>query len=154
MDTPNVDAAFQFLGDQPMFAAALGFVLLIALFRGWSKAKKAFNRRGHRPDGARLFTPAQKAEGARRAGRGRCEHKDPMWFRCSKPGTHGDHIYPHSRGGATAMSNLQMLCPTHNLAKSATVPTRTYIWRLERRRARYFPAGVSGKVEWRADRAW
>jgi hypothetical protein len=111
----------------------------------------------HRPitrDPQRLFRPAQKNEAGVRCGNSRCEHKNPLWFRCPSTGTHGDHIYPHSRGGWTTQSNLQLLCPTHNLRKSAKIPSRLYIWRLQQRRKTYYPTGVTGKVEWKKGRAY
>lgn len=153
MPTIDLPLIIAFVQQNPWVLGAAA-VLLLALYGKYRKQFKNRRRSHGNTDGKRLFTPAQKAEGARRAGNGRCEHKHPIWFRCFRKGAHGDHIYPHSRGGATAMSNLQMLCPKHNLAKSATIPSPLYVWRLERRRARYFPQGVSPKVEWRADRAW
>jgi 5-methylcytosine-specific restriction endonuclease McrA len=129
----------------------LAFVILVFVVKA---AKKGRRSRNVATDPQRLFKPSQKAEAARRCGNGRCEFKAPLWFRCRVYGAHGDHIYPHSRGGATAMSNLQLLCPNHNLAKSASVPSSIYIWRLQRRRVKYFPSDVSGKVEWRLGRSW
>lgn len=44
-------------------------------------------------------------------------------FRCEACGAalstslHGDHVQPHSRGGATLLSNGQALCPPCNLRK-------------------------------------
>lgn len=133
--------------------AVLGFVLLVFVIAAVRKARKGRGR-NVATDPNRLFKPAQKAEAARRCVDGRCEHKSPLWFRCRTFGAHGDHIYPHSRGGATTMSNLQLLCPRHNLEKSATIPTSMYIWRLEKRRAKYFPADIDHRVEWRMGRAW
>lgn len=98
-------------------------------------------------DQQRMFTPSQRAETKRLAG-GRCEHSN-MGFRCRAPGAHADHIYPWSRGGATSMSNMQSLCATHNLRKSAKIPSHFYIHQLEKRRAKYFPQDANPKVEWR-----
>lgn len=121
---------------------AVGLAVMIVLV--------AAARRGRQVqrDPKRLFTSAERQEASRRAG-GRCEHKSVIWFRCSAPGTHGDHIYPWSRGGATVMMNHQWLCAKHNLRKSDHVPSRVYIWRLERRRKSYFPQGVDPHVDWR-----
>lgn len=107
---------------------------------------------GRQLDPQRLFSSVQKAEGRQRCDN-RCEHKLPLWFRCRGRADHGDHIFPHSRGGATAMSNLQFLCQPHNLSKSARVPSATYIWRLQRRRRKYFPPSANRRVEWRLGRA-
>lgn len=141
--------AFLWLQGNPVVVLAFVIAVLVVYL-----ARKGRRSRSAAKDPQRLFKASQKAEAGRRCGHGRCEHKEPLWFRCRANGSHGDHIYPHSRGGATTMSNLQLLCPTHNLRKSAHVPSSIYIWRLQRRRARYFPAGVSGKVEWRLGRAW
>ncbi len=40
------------------------------------------------------------------------------------------------------------LCAHHNTSKGATIPSRLSIWRLERRRRRYFPPNESVKVNW------
>ncbi|MBI4180856.1 MAG: HNH endonuclease, partial [Chloroflexi bacterium] len=32
---------------------------------------------------------------------------------------HADHIVPFSKGGKTTIANAQLLCPKHNLEKSA-----------------------------------
>ena len=104
---------------------------------------------GIQRDDQRLFDSSQRARIHARAGN-RCEHKPLLWLRCSAKGTHADHVYPHSRGGPTILANAQSLCATHNLRKSASVPSRYYIWRLERRRRKYFPAGEDPSVQWRA----
>ena len=96
----------------------------------------------------RTFSVAERREGLARAG-GRCEHKHPMWLRCHREAVHADHIYPWSRGGWTSSTNLQMLCQRHNLVKGANPPSRLYLWRLRRRRQRYFPTGTAGRVHWR-----
>lgn len=129
----------------PLITAAA--VLLILLFL----ATRRRNDKKPQQDQRRMFTGPQKQEAKRRAG-GRCEHSS-VGFRCKQPGQHADHIYPWSKGGATEMSNCQSLCARHNLQKSATVPSPFYIHRLQRRRGRYFPAGVNPRVEWRLGRA-
>jgi len=96
-------------------------------------------------DGRRLFTPGQRAHIFARAGH-RCEHKPWWWFRCPRSATHADHVHPHSRGGATSVGNGQALCAHHNLVKGARVPSRWEVWRLERRRVKYFPAGEPVQV--------
>lgn len=105
--------------------------------------------RRHMPvqtDQQRTFTQTQRNEAKRRAG-GRCEHSY-LGLRCRAAGAHADHIYPWSRGGATRMSNAQSLCAAHNLRKSARIPSRFYIHRLQKRRAKYFPSGEEARVEW------
>ncbi|MDN5688250.1 MAG: HNH endonuclease [Brachybacterium sp.] len=99
-------------------------------------------------DSRRAFTAAERREAFERAGL-QCEHKSILWRRCTNTPTQGDHIYPWSKGGRTAMSNQQTLCPFHNSRKSGSVPTRMYILRLQQRRRRYFPDDTSPLVEWR-----
>lgn len=99
-------------------------------------------------DPRRGFSVAERRAAFERAGH-RCEHKSILWHRCTNTPTQGDHIFPWSRGGRTAMSNQQALCPFHNSRKSGSVPTRMYILRLQWRRRRYFPKDVSPRVQWR-----
>lgn len=103
-------------------------------------------------DPRRTFTAAERREAFERAGL-QCEHKPILWRRCTNTPTQGDHIYPWSKGGRTAMSNQQALCPFHNSRKSGSVPTRMYILRLQQRRRRYFPDSSSPLVEWRSGAA-
>jgi hypothetical protein len=98
-------------------------------------------------DPQRLFDSGQKRVAMARAG-GRCEAAR-AWLRCRAAAEHADHIYPWSKGGATSLDNCQYLCARRNLAKSAKVPSRWYLWALELRRRRYFLASVSGRVTWR-----
>lgn len=120
---------------------ALAVVLLIR--RGRSRIVVA-------RDPKRVFTHAERQEMFARAG-DQCEHKPIFGRRCAEVPTHGDHIYPWSRGGATTMDNAQGLCARHNGIKSAWRPTWLYIKRLEARRRSYFPAGVPRKVWWHQD---
>jgi len=90
-------------------------------------------------DPRRVLGDSERHEVFSRAGY-RCEHKSLLWMRCSGRATHADHIHPHSKGGATTLANSQALCVSHNLRKSNHVPGLLYVWRLERRRRRYFPA--------------
>lgn len=134
--------------DFPWPVVALVVAVVVMLWAGRR------NRETHRrqTDPQRVYTREQREEGMRRCG-GRCEHKPLLGRRCTARAAHGDHIYPWSFGGATAMSNLQMLCARHNLAKSNRVPGRLYMWRLERRRRHYFPTDADPHVEWRMGRA-
>jgi 5-methylcytosine-specific restriction endonuclease McrA len=120
----------------------LAFLFLILLLRRY--ASGAMVQR----DPQRDFSAAQRREGFARAGH-RCEHKPLLWLRCTAAPTHGDHIYPHSRGGATSLANFQALCARHNLAKADRAPSRFYIWYLERRRRRYFRVPEQARVEYR-----
>src|SRR5699024_8150081 len=129
--------------DHPWILLPAAAVTLVAIVLA-SPAGGASETR----DPQRAFTAAERREAFERAGL-RCEHKPLLWHRCTNTPTQGDHIYPWSKGGRTAMSNQQALCPFHNARKSGSVPTRMYIYRLQWRRRRYFPDGTSPQVEWR-----
>ncbi len=116
----------------------LGLAKLIRVVRSLFPVQK---------DPLRMLGAAERQRSFTRAGN-RCEFKRPFWFRCNGPAQHGDHIYPWSCGGATSLANFQALCQDCNLAKSAHIPSRFYIWRLERRRRHYFPPTESTKVNW------
>lgn len=130
--------------DHPFVALGVLGVLLVALAVAGAPAGRSTDYR----DPKRTFSADERREAVRRAG-GRCEHKHPLWSRCSNTPSQGDHIFPWSKGGATAMTNHQALCAFHNNRKSASVPTKMYVLRLERRRRRYFPVDVSPTIEWR-----
>lgn len=99
-------------------------------------------------DPRRLFPVPERKAAFERAGN-RCEYDGFLWFRCPHPAHHADHFYPHTRGGATSMRNLVAACSSCNLSKSAHMPTPWVKWRLERRRRRYFPAGMDTTAgEW------
>lgn len=135
-------------GWPPSFSGALviALIVIVALWRVSLLIKGLFPVR---KDPQRLFTKQQRVAGYARCG-ARCEHKNILWFRCgNKQMLQGDHIYPHSKGGATIESNLQMLCQKHNGRKSAMVPSRFYIKRLERRRRSYFPSNYSTRIAWK-----
>lgn len=81
-----------------------------------------------------------------RAG-GRCESFSiGSWGRCPNQAMEADHIYPHSKRGATIPNNGQALCRDHNRAKSAMTPPWWYARGLEHRRAGYFPPGADVRV--------
>lgn len=88
-------------------------------------------------DSQRMFTSDQRREGNARAN-GQCEMEGVFFTRCARPGEHGDHWFPHSKGGASSMNNFVWACAPCNLAKSAHVPTFWETTRLEWRRRRYF----------------
>ena len=112
---------------------AVGVGVFVAVLNAVASAATVAGR-----DPQRMFTATQRKLAADLAG-GRCEMERLWWFRCHRDGGHADHFFPHSRGGASTMTNLVWACPSCNLAKSATVPTVWQKMRLERRRSRYFP---------------
>lgn len=134
-----------FLDEPVRLLAAVGLLalLMLAMRRGGAKGSAATR------DPLRAFTPAQRLEIARRAG-GTCEYKPMIGRRCQAPGTHADHIYPHSLGGLTITENGAWLCRGCNLRKSNKPPTALEIWRMERRRRHYFAATDSPKIRWTA----
>lgn len=101
-------------------------------------------RRPGPKDPTRIFSANQRREGFDRAG-GRCE-LGGMFRRCSRPAHHGDHWYPWSRGGSSSMANFVAACVKCNLSKGARVPGAWETMRLEARRRKYFPAGLSPKA--------
>lgn len=136
-----------FFVENPIALVAIVGLIVLTLIVRKIKGSLPVNK-----DEQRMFSGPQKQETKRRAGM-RCEHST-LGFRCPKPGEHADHVYPHSKGGMTAISNCQSLCAPHNLRKSAQLPSRFYMIRLEKRRARYFPEGIDPRVEWRRGKAW
>jgi hypothetical protein len=89
-------------------------------------------------DPVRLYTSDQRRVGGDRA-EGRCEMEGVFFTRCRRPGEHGDHWFPHSKGGSTSMTNFVWACARCNTSKGARVPTFWETTRLEWRRRRYFP---------------
>ena len=87
-------------------------------------------------DDQRVFTKDQK-NAASQICNNRCEGTS-LLFRCRHVGNdlQGDHWYPHSRGGATTINNLVMLCPSCNRKKTNHIPTRFQTAALNRRRRR------------------
>lgn len=102
-----------------------------------------------RRDDRRAFTVQDRATSFALA-HWRCEHRPLVGFRCTVQATHADHVVPWSKGGPTVLSNCQALCQRHNLVKSNHMPTLFYVWRLQRRRRRYYPATQPVEVAWRA----
>lgn len=140
-----LQGAFEWLSNN-----VFGVVVVILLVAVALVVKHARDGIVRARDDKRVFTKQEREEMFARAG-GRCEHKPLLGRRCTEVPTHGDHIYPWSRGGATTMDNAQALCARHNGIKSAWVPTLPYIKRLERRRRSYFPAGEDTRVWWHQD---
>lgn len=134
-----------FLDNLPWWAWPVGVAVLISLLVTVGKRISGFNVQ---TDPQRAFDGSQRSEARRRCGN-RCEHKSPLWFRCDGNADQADHVYPWSKGGSTSLGNCQMLCARHNRSKSDRVPGPVYIWRLERRRLRYFPQDVPVKIAWR-----
>lgn len=110
---------------------ALALWLLISFLR--RRAMRAAPR-----DPQRAFTAQQRREAATCAG-GRCEMEVVPFVRCRATGSHADHWWPWSAGGASSPGNLVWACAWHNLAKSAHLPTRWATARLAARRRRYWP---------------
>lgn len=102
-------------------------------------------------DPVRVFTSTIKREAAEMAG-GRCE--GTRVIRCRRRGNdlHGDHWYPHSRGGATTPVNLVMLCPKCNRRKSDKIPTSAETTVLYLRRRSYMPPDRMRPGQWRSRR--
>lgn len=98
-----------------------------------------------RRDPERAFTSAQRRNGFSRAGQ-RCELEVMPFVRCPRRAEHGDHFFPHSRGGASTMRNFVAACSKCNLSKSAKMPGSGLAWRIRLRRRLYFPAGTDTRV--------
>jgi 5-methylcytosine-specific restriction endonuclease McrA len=92
-------------------------------------------------DPTRMFTASQRAEGFARAGN-TCELEAIPFVRCTRTASHGDHFFPWSLGGASTMANFVAACRKCNLTKSNKYPSPLLRARIERRRKKYFPAGV------------
>ncbi len=68
------------------------------------------------------------------------------WGGCPEAATVIDHVFPHSTGGPTVVSNAQALCKDHNRRKRDTTPPWWYVLALEKRRRGYFPKGADVHV--------
>lgn len=137
------------LYENPVLLAPLGFVVVLALIAGSPAGRSHPTDR----DPRRAFTADERRHSFEIAGH-RCEHKNPLWMRCTNTPSQADHIFPWSKGGWTRPSNLQALCAFHNNRKSGSVPTKMYVWRLVWRRRRYFDQGDDPRVEWRSGAAF
>jgi 5-methylcytosine-specific restriction endonuclease McrA len=113
--------------------AIFALSLVIKVYRKFNKPHK---------DEDRLYSKQDRMIGFARAG-GRCEMDGFFWFRCGREAKHGDHHFPHSKGGATTMQNFVAACVRCNTSKGAKVPTFMQTKRIQNRRRGYFPKGVS-----------
>ena len=91
-------------------------------------------------DPVRAFTDRDRLVGFARAEQ-RCEMDGWFWMRCPSTAEHGDHWYPHSKGGRTSLANFVAACEKCNLAKSSRWPTWGQTQRIAFRRRAYFPPG-------------
>lgn len=121
------------------FIIAAGFFLLVTVSRSIAAARQVPT------DPSRLFSAVQKTEGFARAG-GQCEMDGVFFLRCRAKAHHGDHHYPWSKGGSTSMANFVAACARHNISKGAKIPTAWATMRIEARRRKYFPQGVTVKA--------
>lgn len=149
MKTPNIDLGqltdtliTNVTGEYAPLIAALKPVLLIAViaYVVYRVVKFIAKLIPAPKDPIRMYSNKERIAGFNRAGN-RCEMEGFLWFRCSREAKHGDHHYPHSRGGATTMKNFVAACVKCNTSKGAKVPTRFATWRLQQRRQGYFPKG-------------
>lgn len=97
---------------------------------------------GGRKDPVRLYSHEDRQVGFKRA-KGRCEMDGWFWMRCHRKAEHGDHWFPHSKGGATSMANFVAACAPCNLAKSNRWPGWGHSSRIAWRRRSYFPRGFT-----------
>lgn len=134
-----------------IFAALPGFVLflvtpvviVVVLFWLVVNVEKMATGVKHRKldkadrDKPRTFTSKEKALASTMCNN-RCEGTG-IFFRCRYRGIdlHGDHWFPHSKGGATSPENLVMLCPKCNRSKSDHIPSILQTKALNRRRKKH-----------------
>lgn len=134
---------FDWLSADPTHLAVAAVICLLLLAFLVRRGRPSRARR----DPLRAFDSRQRQRIHARA-QHQCEHRPPLLPRCPAAGTQADHIYPHVRGGATSVANAQSLCARHNRSRSARIPSRWYIARLERRRRKYFPSSERVEVDW------
>lgn len=141
-----------------LFSEMVGFVqdhlvlllLAVALVVALSAGRAVRNSAPEQLDPQRMFNADQRRIGAARAGN-RCEMDGVFpWTRCKRTGTHGDHHFPWSKGGATSMANFVWACARCNTSKGAKVPTHFQTSRIARRRRKYFPAAIPTRPGQRA----
>ena len=135
----SVAALVSLAGQVGAHPWVLGVILALLVVVALVRAVRA-----HRPvtqDPQRMYSPEQRAESFRRAG-GQCEYTGFLLTRCRRPAEHADHLYPHTRGGATSLTNCVASCAHCNLSKGAKVLPAWRVRMLVRRRKRYYPVGV------------
>lgn len=132
----SAETVMSFIATHPPIIYTLGALILILAIRSALRGRKLPT------DPTRMFTAAQRAEGFTRANN-RCELEGWWLTRCKKSAHHGDHHYPWSKGGATSMGNFVAACARCNTSKGAKIAGFLTTQRLEARRRRYFPDGVS-----------
>jgi len=121
-----------------IFLYILGFSFVIIFISKIDRSITAvmrWKRPDHRRDIKRVYSSKEK-QLASKLCNNRCEGTR-VFGRCNYRGKNlqGDHWYPYSRGGATTVKNLVMLCPKCNQSKSNKIPSRfqTIALRLRRR---------------------
>lgn len=141
---PSPDGIVSFVSSFTAFLSGLPAPVLIGLgvvVLVMISAVRSNNAAPKQKDPVRMFTAQQRSEGFARANN-QCELESMPFVRCKDTASHGDHHYPWSKGGSTSMLNFTAACVRCNTSKGAKVPTRFSTWRMERRRQRYFPAGI------------
>jgi hypothetical protein len=134
--------------QHPWLVPLVALVVLAAMVR----AARVAIHSGPR-DATRCFSRADKNVLLARAGN-RCEHHGLFGGRCrSTERLEADHVHPWSRGGWTNVNNGQILCRSHNGAKSAAIPWDRSLRKLAERRAAYYPSGTERNVLRRAPKA-
>lgn len=118
--------------------AVIGFALSFPMpGRGPSSSRR---------DPWRGFKSTARRTVMERAG-GRCEAGVMFGLlRCNGAAVEVDHVFPHSKGGPTVVSNGQALCRDHNRRKGSMTPPWWYVLGLEKRRRGYYPEGVDVRV--------
>lgn len=135
--TMTLEQTLGFLAANPAIAT---MVVIAAAVVGL--ARRRSRAAPEQKDPIRAFSTEQRRLGFARADR-RCELDGPFWTRCRRPASHGDHHIPWSRGGATDLDNFVAACQRCNTSKGARIPTLATTLRVQWRRRRYFPPGVS-----------
>lgn len=143
-------------GLETMVVLVLAILMVWLVSFLWSKSERFFRslirrkRSDERRDAVRTFTKAQRELGMSQCAN-RCEGTG-VFFRCRYRGQdlHGDHWFPHSRGGATSVKNLVMLCPQCNMRKSAKIPSlaQTFALKLRRKIGFDYESPLSKVGEW------